>query len=145
MNSARNTRQGTGGGLAELTAYESWGLLDSEEIARVAWHGREGVSIVPVNYTVADGSLWFRTDPYSTLGRECAGQRLAIEIDHLDRATQSAWSVVISGVAELVDAADVPDILADLRVWPSGHRPLFIRVEPVDVTGRKLLASAGVA
>jgi nitroimidazol reductase NimA-like FMN-containing flavoprotein (pyridoxamine 5'-phosphate oxidase superfamily) len=143
MNNAGNTRPGTGGRLAELTAYECWGLLDSEEIARVAWHGRDGVAIVPVNYTVADGSLWFRTSPSSTLGRECAGQALAIEMDHLDRATRSAWSVVVSGVGELVDAADVPDVLAGLHVWPSGNRPLFIRVEPDDVTGRKLLGSAG--
>jgi hypothetical protein len=56
MNNAGNTRPGAGGRLAELTAYECWGLLDSEEIARVAWQGREGVAIVPVNYTVADGS-----------------------------------------------------------------------------------------
>jgi hypothetical protein len=144
MNSAGDTRRGTGGRLAELPAYECWGLLDSEEIARVAWQGRDGVAIVPVNYTVADGSLWFRTSPYSTLGRECAGQRLAIEIDHIDHAAQSAWSVVVSGIGELVDAAEVPDILADLRVWPSGNRPLFIQVESVDVTGRKLLAAAGV-
>src|SRR4029453_12851293 len=119
-------------------------LLDSEEIARVAWPGRDGVAIVPVNYTVADGSLWFATSPSPTLGRECAGQTLAIEIDHIDRATRSAWSVVVCGVGELVDAADVPDVLADLRIWPSGSRPLFIRVEPADITGRKLLASAGV-
>jgi hypothetical protein len=89
MNSAGNTRRGTGGRLAELSAYDCWGLLDSEEIGRVAWQGREGVAIVPVNYTVADGS-----------GRPA---RLA-----------------------------------------SGNRPLFIRVEPVDATGRNLLASAGV-
>ena len=144
MNNARNTRPGAGGRLAELTAYDCWGLLESEEIARVAWHGRDGVAIVPVNYTVADGSLWFRTSPSSTLGRECAGQTLAIEIDHIDRTTRSAWSVVVSGVVELVDAAEVPDVLAGLRVWPSGSRPLFIRVEPAHVTGRKLLASAAV-
>ena len=144
MNNAGNTRPGAGGRLAELTAYECWGLLDSEEIARVAWHGREGVAIVPVNYTVADGSLWFRTSPSSTLGRECAGQTLAIEIDHIDRATRSGWSVVVSGVGEPVDAAEVPDVLADLRVWPSGNRSLFVRVEPAAVTGRKLVASSGV-
>jgi nitroimidazol reductase NimA-like FMN-containing flavoprotein (pyridoxamine 5'-phosphate oxidase superfamily) len=137
-----HTRPGTGGRLVELTAYECWGLLDSEEIARVAWNRREGVAIVPVNYTVADGSLWFRTSPYSALGSECAGQRLAIEIDHIEAATLSGWSVVVSGVGELVSATEVPDTMVDLGVWPSGSRPLFIRVEPATVTGRKLLPSA---
>jgi nitroimidazol reductase NimA-like FMN-containing flavoprotein (pyridoxamine 5'-phosphate oxidase superfamily) len=142
MNDTRNTRQGAGGRLAELTAYECWGLLDSEEIARVAWNGGEGVAVVPVNYTVAEGAFWFRTSPYSALGRECGGQRLAIEVDHIDPATRSGWSVVVSGVGELVDAATVPEMLADLRVWPAGNRPQFVRVEPVAVTGRRLLAPA---
>jgi len=139
MNDAANIRPGAGGRLAELTAYECWGLLDSEEIARVAWNGREGVAVVPVNYTVADGALWFRTGPHSALGRECGGQRLAVEVDRIDPATRSGWSVVVSGVGELVDAANVSEMLTDLRVWPAGTRPHLIRVEPVEVTGRKLL------
>jgi nitroimidazol reductase NimA-like FMN-containing flavoprotein (pyridoxamine 5'-phosphate oxidase superfamily) len=119
-------------------------LLDSEEIARVAWNGRDGVAVVPVNYTVADGALWFRTSPYSALGRECAGQRLAIEVDHIEPETRSGWSVVVSGVGELVDATTVPEMLTDLRVWPAGNRPHFIRVEPVEVTGRKLVPPANL-
>jgi nitroimidazol reductase NimA-like FMN-containing flavoprotein (pyridoxamine 5'-phosphate oxidase superfamily) len=144
MIDTRRLRHGAGGRLADLTAYDCWALLESEEVARIAWNGREGVAIVPVNYTVGAGALWCRTSPDTALARECGGQRIVIEVDHLEAATRSGWSVVVSGVGELVDAAEVPEMLADPHVWPAVTRSLFVRVEPVDVTGRKLLAAADV-
>jgi uncharacterized protein len=145
MTETRNMKHGAGGRLASLTAYDCWALLESEEIARIAWNGREGVAVVPVNYTVGAGALWFRTSPDAALARECGGHRIVIEVDHLEPATRSGWSVVVSGVGELVDAADVPEMLADLDVWPAVNRSLFVRVEPDEVTGRKLLPAVNVA
>jgi uncharacterized protein len=141
MIETKKLRHGPGGRLADLSAYDYWALLESEEIARIAWIGREGVAVVPVNYTLGAGALWCRTSPDTALARECGGERIVIEVDHLEPATRSGWSVVVSGVAELVDAADVPEMQADLYVWPAGARSLFVRVEPVDVTGRKLLTA----
>jgi uncharacterized protein len=127
---------------AILTAYDCWGLLETEEIARIAWVGPDGVAVVPVNYTVADGALWFRTQPYTALGRQCGGGRVAVEVDRLDRESRSAWSVVVRGRAESVDAADVPDQVMEMRVWPAGPRTLFVRVEPIEVTGRRVSGSS---
>jgi hypothetical protein len=138
MIDTRRLSHGAGGRLGDLTAYDCWALLESEEVARIAWNGREGVAIVPVNYTVGAGVLWCRTSPDTALARECGGQRIVFEVDHLEPATRSGWSVVVSGVGELVDAADVPEMLADLDVWPARARSLFVRVEPDEVTGRKL-------
>jgi uncharacterized protein len=123
---------------AILTAYDCWGLLETEEVARVAWAAPGGVAVVPVNYTVADGALWFRTQPYTALGRQCGGGRVAVEVDHIDRAERSGWSVVVAGTAHLVPAEQVPDQVMEMRVWAPGVRSLFVRVEPVDVSGRRL-------
>jgi hypothetical protein len=139
------TEQASGGRLAELSASECWQLLESEEIARVAWNGPHGVALVPVNYTVVDGALWFRTNAYSALGRECRGQRIAVEVDHIDRESHGGWSVVVIGETEVVDAEDLPDMLVDFRVWPAGHRALFVRVDAVEVTGRRLVPRAPAA
>src|SRR5918997_959791 len=92
------------GRLRAITEYDCWNLLTGSQIARVAWPGTEGVAIVPVNYTVADGSIWFRTDPDSALGQECAGRRIAVEVDEVDAASRAGWSVVVVGTAEVVDA-----------------------------------------
>jgi nitroimidazol reductase NimA-like FMN-containing flavoprotein (pyridoxamine 5'-phosphate oxidase superfamily) len=121
-----------------LTAYDCWGLLETEEVARVAWTAPEGVAIVPVNYAVAEGSLWFRTQPYSALGRQCGGGRVAVEVDQLDRTDRSAWSVVVVGTAESVAPEDVPDRATQMQVWASGPRSMFVRVEPIEVTGRRI-------
>ena len=137
-----NTIHGTSGFLAEMPAFDCWQLLETAEIARIAWTGPHGVAIVPVNYAISDGALWFRTTPYSALAREAGTQLIAVEVDSLDPVTRAGWSVVLRGTVELVDGEDVPDQLIDLRIWPHGNRSLFIRVAPVEVTGRRLLAPA---
>lgn len=137
-----NTNPGTGGFLAELPAFDCWQLLETAEIARLAWNGPRGVAIVPVNYSISDGALWFRTTPYSAHAREAGSQWVAMEVDSVDPVSRAGWSVVLRGTAELVEGDDVPDQLVDLRIWPEGNRSLFVRVEPLEVTGRRLVAPA---
>ena len=93
---------------------------------------------MPVNYALSDGAVWFQISPDSALGRDCEGQRILVEVDHADPATHAGWSVVITGVAEYIDAEDVPDILRNLQVWPSGPRSVCVRVDPDEVSGRRL-------
>src|SRR4051794_32519268 len=123
-----NTNQGTSGHLAELPAFDCWQLLETADIARIAWNGPRGVAMVPVNYTIADGALWFRTSPYAAHAREAGDQWVAVEVDDLDPVTRSGWSVVLRGTAELVEGEAFPDHVLDLRIWPQGNRNLFIRI-----------------
>lgn len=123
---------------AILTAYDCWGLLETEEVARIAWASPAGAAIAPVNYTVVDGCLWFRTQPDSALGRQCTGERIAVEIDHVDREARTGWSVVVVGTAQRVEVEHVPDAVMELRVWPADARSLHVRVDPIQVTGRRL-------
>lgn len=134
-----NSAQGTGGRLSELSAYDCWGLLESEEIGRVAWGGPDGTAVVPVTYVVAEGGLWFRVNPTSAFARECVGQRVVVEVDHVDRQTRSGWSVVVAGEAELVGREEVSDVLVGLQAWASGERGMFVKIHPDQVTGRRLL------
>jgi hypothetical protein len=125
--------------LLELAPYECWRLLDQPvRVARVVWTVDGAAAIVPVNYAVADGALWFRTTTSSRLAQECPGREVLVEIDSLDPVAKSGWSVIVTGVAESVDALEVPEILGGLQVWPRGHRPLFLRVTADQVTGRLL-------
>jgi nitroimidazol reductase NimA-like FMN-containing flavoprotein (pyridoxamine 5'-phosphate oxidase superfamily) len=123
---------------AVLTAYDCWRLLATEEIARVAWVGPDGVTIVPVSYTVTDRTLWFRTQPYSALGRQGKGARVAVEVDQLDHATNSAWSVVAVGTMRPVNPGDVPHEVMQMHVWVPGPRSVVVCVDPVEVTGRRV-------
>jgi uncharacterized protein len=125
--------------LVALSPYECWQLVEEPVgIARVVWTHDGAAAVVPVNYTVADGSLWFQTSPGSRLARECQGHQVLVEIDSLDAVTQSGWSVIVTGVAQNVEPDEVPDILGGLQVWPRGPHTLFVRVEPDEITGRRL-------
>jgi hypothetical protein len=125
--------------LVMMTPYECWQQLEApDQIARVVWTGPDGPAIMPVNYAVSDGAVWFQISPGSALGKDGDGQRMLVEVDHGDPATHAGWSVVVTGVAEYIASEDVPDILGRLQVWPSGPRSLCVRVDPDDVTGRRL-------
>jgi len=128
--------------LEPLTPYDCWQLVSEasgpDGIARIVWSGPEGPAIVPVNYTVADGYLWFQTAPDSRLATECADQRVLVEIDHLDPASHSGWSVIVTGVATVVPSAQDPGLLGSLQVWPSGPRELLVKVGSDELSGRRL-------
>jgi nitroimidazol reductase NimA-like FMN-containing flavoprotein (pyridoxamine 5'-phosphate oxidase superfamily) len=129
--------------LVAMSPYECWQQLDDAGlIARVVWLANGRPAIVPVNYTVADGALWFQINAESQLGRNAEGQRLLVEVDHADAATHAGWSVVVAGVADYVDIDDAPDVVNRLEVWPRGPRNVFVRVEPDEVTGRRLVPPA---
>jgi nitroimidazol reductase NimA-like FMN-containing flavoprotein (pyridoxamine 5'-phosphate oxidase superfamily) len=126
--------------LAELSPYECWQLLDHQfRIARVVWTVDGAAAIVPVNYVVAAGALWFQTTRESRLARECPGREVLVEVDSVDPAALSGWSVIVTGVAEKVDTAEVPDVLGEIQVWPQSHRPVFMRIAADRITGRQLM------
>ena len=61
-----------------------------------------------------------------------------LEVDDVDDETATAWSVVIVGHLEMFDAGAAPDSLGEVRVWASGPHTTYVRVEPAQVTGRRL-------
>ena len=106
--------------LVELSPYECWQLLDHRHrIARVVWTHDGAAAIVPVNYVVADGALWFQTTHDSRLARECPGREVLVEVDTVDPAALSGWSVIVSGVVEKSTRTTCPTSSGESR---SGRR-----------------------
>lgn len=115
-------------------------LLRGAIVGRVAFVVPEGPRIIPVNYTTVDDAILFRTTPYSLLGRHAEGP-LAFEIDHIDYTDQKGWSVVATGVGELVrDVAEIAEghDFWNPRPWAGGNRLLYVRLPWTEVTGRRL-------
>lgn len=131
-----------GGRLAALTPYDCWALLKDVQVGRVAWSRPQGPAVVPVNLTLLDGALWLRTSPGSELVREALDRPVSIEVDEVDVATRSGWSVLVLGTAEVVMGEDVPEHLHVLDVWPSGPHVAYVRVSPTQLTGRRLGAAS---
>jgi len=125
----------------ELTYATCAELLATGEVGRVAVCTADGPRIIPVNYTVVDDTVVFRTTPYSVLGMHAWNGRLAFEVDDLDPEHRSGWSVVATGRGTVVeDNAELRRIqsTAGPNPWAGGQRWLVIRLRWDDLTGRRI-------
>ena len=126
----------------ELSTSEAEALLRSGVTGRVAISTPQGPHILPVNYSVVDDCVVFRTSPYSLLGTHAHGTTVALETDVLDHERQRGWSVLVRGRASVI--TDELRLDAIRRVWPprpwaAGQRTLHIGIRLDEVTGRQLV------
>ncbi|MFF9624737.1 helix-turn-helix domain-containing protein [Streptomyces griseosporeus] len=131
-----------GAGLHPLDPEECWALLGTHGVGRIAVPTVEGPAIVPVNYSIVDGSVVFRTEPHTTPAR-AAGRRVAFEADRIDEAFSRGWSVLVRGTARAVtDADDVRRLneRAQGEPWAGGRRPLWLRIDVSGISGRRITA-----
>lgn len=129
------------GRLAVLDGPECWDLLRSQPVGRIAWSGSQGMSVVPVNYAVAeDEAIVLRTTPYSLLARDVADRDVAFEVDHVDAAHHEGWSVLVRG--RCVRQRHTPE---HPEPWVTGPRFLGLRIEVRSVSGRRVLPATGSA
>lgn len=126
-------------GMEELTATECWQLLRTHEVGRLAVSIADHPDIFPINYVVDGDGIVFRTGPGTKLAAAVLGRGIAFEIDGYDPIAGDAWSVVAKGHARQVEhmieyfqADDLP-----LFPWHASPKPDIVRIEPVEVTGRR--------
>jgi nitroimidazol reductase NimA-like FMN-containing flavoprotein (pyridoxamine 5'-phosphate oxidase superfamily) len=74
-------------------------------IGRVAVTSKALPAVVPVNFVLSGNTIVFRTEPDGMLARACDGTVVAFEIDDLADDGQTGWSVLVVGVAELLDGS----------------------------------------
>jgi uncharacterized protein len=129
-----------GGRLVELEPPECFELLSREKVGRVVYFDEVGPVALPVNFAVQDQTVVLRTSPHGALaGHLRESPRCAFEVDDVDAAQQTGWSVLVRGSAAWVRHPGSGADLAGLRPWPEGTRPLLIRITPVAISGRRLL------
>ncbi|MFE4667950.1 helix-turn-helix domain-containing protein [Streptomyces sp. NPDC056716] len=129
-----------GAEFAELAEDESRSLLGSHGVGRIAVATGTGPVVVPVNYSVVDGAIVFRTAHDATPAL-AAGRRVAFEADRIDDAFSRGWSVLVRGRARTVTDPDEIrrlDAGAYSTPWAGGDRDLWISVDPAVITGRRI-------
>jgi nitroimidazol reductase NimA-like FMN-containing flavoprotein (pyridoxamine 5'-phosphate oxidase superfamily) len=121
-------------------------LISPGGIGRIAYSGRYGLTVLPVNYKLHDGAIMFRTSQRSMTGEDLrtgianAEYQVAFEIDHIDPASREGWSVLIHGPAHHMDSeAERMTVLASgVAPWPGGEHEHAVRIIPDRITGRRL-------
>ncbi|MFJ1704947.1 helix-turn-helix domain-containing protein [Kitasatospora sp. NPDC088346] len=127
----------------ELAPSECWARMAPGGVGRVALSTPDGPQVLPVNYRVLDGTVLYRTTAASTAAT-AVGERVAFEVDRLDEALGTGWSVLVTGPAHRVAEADAVRWLgehADPRPWVGGERDVWVRIEPGRITGRAVRAA----
>ncbi len=125
--------------IVELDTHTCLELLRTREVGRLAVSITDHPDIFPINYVVDRGTVVFRTAEGTKLAASLLGRGVAFEIDGYEPDGGEAWSVVVKGFAieieklqDLFDALDLP-----LFPWHAGPKHRFVRIEPVQITGRR--------
>ena len=129
------------GEVEELSYADCRGLLAGGVFGRVAVCTSDGPRIIPVNYSVVEESVIFRTSAYGVVATHDWGSPIAFEVDHVDYDDQRGWSVVASGRGERVEDAEELALIRltwDPRPWAAGVRPLYVRLAWTELTGRRI-------
>ena len=128
-------------GLRVLTLDECVRYLRMSLVGRIAFlHEGEPV-IFPVNFAVDGLDVVFRSTWGSKLEHAQHSGTVAFEVDGTDDEQRLGWSVLVTGVADVVydeQESDRLDGLA-LRGWASTTEPTFwVRIRAEQVTGRAI-------
>jgi nitroimidazol reductase NimA-like FMN-containing flavoprotein (pyridoxamine 5'-phosphate oxidase superfamily) len=132
--------------LEELDEAECLRLITPGGIGRLAYSGRFGPTVLPVNYRLYDGTIVFRTaqdsptDEDLRTGIANAEYKVAFEIDEIDLNAREGWSVLVQGPVHHVesDTERASILKAGVETWPGGDRELFLRIVPSRITGRRI-------
>jgi nitroimidazol reductase NimA-like FMN-containing flavoprotein (pyridoxamine 5'-phosphate oxidase superfamily) len=125
------------GHFTRLSGDECRHLVRGHSVGRVCWLSAEGLQVLPVTYAVAGEIIIFRADPQSVLSELAGRVRVAFEVDDIDVATATGWSVLVRGDA----AARTRDDEFPLPVpWAPGSRTLTVAITPLAYSGRAVSA-----
>lgn len=126
--------------LHDLDRDECFALLEGSTLGRLAVVSDDRRPYVfPVNFTVANETIVFRTDVGTKL-HLALGQWVAFECDGVDSVYHTGWSVLVSGIAEAVTSrAEIAELDGlPLALWCPGPKPTWVRVRAMGISGRRI-------
>jgi nitroimidazol reductase NimA-like FMN-containing flavoprotein (pyridoxamine 5'-phosphate oxidase superfamily) len=131
--------------IEELDKDQCLNLISRGGIGRIAYTGRFGPTVLPVNYALQDGAVVFRTAQHGPLDEDLrtgiadAHYKVAFEIDDIDLGARQGWSVLVQGPARHVTADEEEAVRrTGVESWAPGDRELFVRIVPSRITGRRV-------
>ncbi len=139
MNSTQQPGHAGEGPVTVLDDAESWELLGSSTLGRLALSVRNVPEIFPVNYYADGSSILFRTAEGTKLLALTINSTVAFEADGASET--QAWSVVAKGAAhalesqrEILEADATP-----LSPWIPTLKYVYVRIVPTELSGRRFV------
>lgn len=120
-------------------------LLAARMVGRVVYTDGALPAAQPVNYILDDEEVLFRTGSAGKLAAATQGVVVAFQVDDIDPATRTGWSVLGVGESyEVVDPRRLAELADRLVTWaplPSDH---VVCIPMQILTGRELVRGAAV-
>jgi nitroimidazol reductase NimA-like FMN-containing flavoprotein (pyridoxamine 5'-phosphate oxidase superfamily) len=128
--------------LEHLSRDQCLRLVGQVPLGRIVYTRQALPAVELVNFTLDDGDIVIRTDSSGKLAAATRGAVVAFEVDSVDIAAHSGWSVTIVGYSRAVtDAQEIRRLeQTGLDPWAPGERDHFIRISPEIVNGRRIAA-----
>jgi nitroimidazol reductase NimA-like FMN-containing flavoprotein (pyridoxamine 5'-phosphate oxidase superfamily) len=128
-----------GAAILDLDRAESLRLLAAKKVGRLGFLQEGAPMIMPMNFTLADDRIIFRTLAHGSAAR-AVDTAVVFEVDDIDDFLEAGWSVVVSGTAELLTEEELSALRGDAPdPWVEGPRTLFLAIPADQVTGRQLI------
>jgi nitroimidazol reductase NimA-like FMN-containing flavoprotein (pyridoxamine 5'-phosphate oxidase superfamily) len=116
-----------------------WHLLAGSRVGRLAFTVDGDPWVLPFNYSTRDKAIVFRTAEGSMFHALGDGAAVAVEIDHVDGAAQTGWSVLARGHAwELTDEALIASVADGVHPWAPGVKDRWMWILPHAISGRAI-------
>ena len=126
--------------LVDIDEAECLRLIAGHEIGRVVFTDSALPAAQPVAYLLDGEEVVFRTGGGSKLAAATRGAVVAFQVDHIDTATRTAWTVL--GVGEAYEVTE-PDRLAELVERAADRTAHTVAIPLRRLTGRRLVALSG--
>lgn len=124
--------------IERLDYEESWKIIQSNQIGRIA-SAREGApDIYPVSYVVHNWKIYFRTDAESRLRKDTDGRLVAFESGI--QLTDIFSSTVVLGVLRTLTSNEAASILDEMPIveFAPNQDYVWMELDPQEVRGRRL-------
>ena len=102
-----------------LARGECWALLRGSAVGRVVYTSAALPAVALVNYALVGDLVVVRVGERSKLAGLLTGQVAAFEVDDVDPATGTGWSVLVVGRAARITDAAVTNRVPPLAMYPS--------------------------
>jgi nitroimidazol reductase NimA-like FMN-containing flavoprotein (pyridoxamine 5'-phosphate oxidase superfamily) len=128
--------------LEALSRQESIQLLSGEVVGRVVFTHSALPAVVPVTFAILDEAVVLRTAEGTRLAAAADRGVLALEADEIDPVARTGWSVVVTGIAELVtDPIRRAVIHSIVEPFAPGANDVYVSLPLTVVTGRRVVVS----
>ncbi len=127
--------------ITHLSNEECFELIKTQEVGRLGVIVDVQPLIFPVNYIFDDRAIIFKTT-IGTKFTHASLDKVVFEVDSVDYATRTGWSIIIEGVARditnAIDSISESERHLKFNSWITNDDEHYVRIHISSISGRRI-------